>query len=46
MSNQTMGDKELINDSIASQKMIESNYDTYANECVNVNLRNDFLNIC
>ncbi len=45
MNNQTMGDKELMNDSISSQKMIESNYNTYANECVNPSLRTDFLNI-
>ena len=45
MTNQTMGDKELINDSIASQKQIESSYNTFANECVNPTLRSDFLNI-
>lgn len=45
MNNQTMGDKELMNDSIASQKLIESTYNTYANECVNPSLRSDFLNI-
>lgn len=45
MDNQTMGDKDLMNDSIASQKMIESSYNTFANECVNPSLRTDFLNI-
>ena len=40
-----MGDKEYINDSIYSQKMISSNYNTFANECVNPALRTDFLNI-
>jgi len=45
MNNQTMGDKELMNDSIASQKLIESTYCTFANECVNPSLRTDFLNI-
>jgi len=45
MTSQTMGDKELINDSIASQKHIESSYNTFANECVNPSLRSDFLNI-
>jgi spore coat protein CotF len=45
MNNQTMGDKELMDDSIASQKLIESTYNTYANECVNPSLRSDFLNI-
>ncbi len=45
MNNQIMGDKELMNDSIASQKLIESSYNTFANECVNPSLRTDFLNI-
>lgn len=40
-----MTDKELINDSIASQKMLSDVYNTYANECVNINLRDDFLSI-
>jgi len=45
MNNQIMGDKELIDDSISSQKLIETNYNIYANECVNPSLRTDFLNI-
>ncbi|NLB80804.1 MAG: spore coat protein [Clostridiaceae bacterium] len=40
-----MGDKELINDSLASQKLISGTYNNYANECVNPSLRSDFLNI-
>ena len=40
-----MGDMEILNDSIASQKMISSSYDTYANECATPNLRDEFLNI-
>ena len=42
---QMMGDKEIVNDSIGSQKLIESAYNTFANECSNTDLRNDFLNI-
>jgi spore coat protein CotF len=42
---QIMGDKEIINDSIGSQKLIGSSYNTFANECSNTDLRNDFLNI-
>jgi len=38
-------DKELLTDSLNSQKHIESNYNTFANECVNVALKNDLLNI-
>jgi|NGEPerStandDraft_9_1074522.scaffolds.fasta_scaffold05909_3 spore coat protein CotF len=43
--NSKMGDVELMNDSIASQKFISSNYDTFANECATPNLRDEFLNI-
>lgn len=43
--NATLTDKELIGDSVSSQKFISSNYDTFANECVTPELRNDFLNI-
>lgn len=43
--NGCMGDKELINDSLASQKYITSSYNTYANECVNSSLRNDMMSI-
>lgn len=40
-----MGDQEMVNDSIASQKLISSSYDTFANECATPNLRDEFLNI-
>ncbi len=42
---QTLGDKETVNDFIAGQKMITSAYNTFAGECANECLRNDFLNI-
>lgn len=48
MNNQqqnTMGDQEIVNDGIASQKLISSSYDTFANECATPNLRDEFLNI-
>jgi spore coat protein CotF len=38
-------DKEMLQDTLNSQKMIEYNYNTFANECVNPQLRNDFMNI-
>lgn len=41
----SMGDIEIVNDSIASQKLISSTYDTYANECATPNLRDEFMNI-
>lgn len=45
MPNVTMGDKEFIDDSILSQKHIESSYNTFANECTHQKLRTDFMNI-
>ena len=45
MNNQTLNDKEMVFDSIASQKLIGSTYNTYTNECVNPKIRNDFINI-
>lgn len=45
MHTQTMTDKELINDSVSSQKFISGNYNVYANECATPELRNDFLSI-
>ena len=42
---QAMQDKDVLNDSIASQKLIGSGYNTFANECANPQLRMDFLNI-
>ena len=41
----TMGDQEMINDAIASQKLISYAYNTYANECATPNLRDEFMNI-
>jgi spore coat protein CotF len=40
-----MGDIDLLNDSIASQKLISDNYNTFANECATPNLRDEFMNI-
>ena len=45
MVNNQMSDKEYLDDSLASQKLISDNYNTFANECVNPTLRNDFMNI-
>ena len=41
----TLGDKEILNDFLASQKQIASSYNTFAGECVNPQLRSTFLNI-
>lgn len=40
-----MGDMEIMDDSLDSQKLISSSYNTYANECATPNLRDEFLNI-
>lgn len=42
---QQMNDKEMMNDSIASQKLIGRNYHIWSDECVNQNLKQDFLTI-
>ena len=40
----TMGDKELLTDCLNSEKNCTSVYNTFANECVNPTLKNDFIN--
>ena len=40
-----MNDQERMTDFICSEKKMSANYDTFASECVNTALRNDFLNI-
>ena len=41
----TMKDEQLLNDALLSQKYITFSYNTFANECVNPEARNEFLNI-
>jgi len=46
MVNQTnFCDKEILNDSLLSQKQITASYNTFAGECVSEQLKNAFLNI-
>ena len=40
-----MTDQERLTDFICSEKKMSANYDTFASECVNVALRDDFLKI-
>ncbi|MCI8553199.1 MAG: spore coat protein [Lawsonibacter sp.] len=40
-----MNDQERLTDFLCSEKKMTANYDTYASECVNVALRDDFLSI-
>ena len=39
-----MGDEELLKDCLNSEKNCTSVYNTFASECVNPPLRNDFVN--
>jgi spore coat protein CotF len=39
-----MGDKEMLEDCLTSEKNCTSVYNTYTNECVNPRLRTDFMN--
>lgn len=40
-----MNDQERMTDFLCSEKKMSANYDTYASECVNLSLRDDFLKI-
>ena len=42
---QIMGEKEILQDGLISQKLITESYNTFAGECVNEQLRGAFLNI-
>lgn len=43
--NSNFGDKEMLTDLLSSQKMITSNYNSFANECATPCVRTDFVNI-
>lgn len=45
MNQNNITDKEIMEDILSSQKLVTSTYNTYLNECVNQQLRTDFLNI-
>ncbi len=40
-----MKEQEFLTDLLMGEKKMSSNYDTYASECVNVQLRDQFLQI-
>ena len=40
-----MKDQERITDFLTSEKKMSANYDTYASECVNLPLRDEFLKL-
>ncbi len=41
----SMGDREMVSDLLASQKLTASTYNNYAGECKCDNMRNSFLDI-
>lgn len=43
--NQNFDDKSMMSDAMMSEKYLSSDYNTYANECSDPNLRNEFLSI-
>lgn len=45
MNNFLTCDKELLEDCLNSQKHIETNYNIWANECVDCCLKDDMMNI-
>ena len=45
MTTNSLPDKEQLTDCLHSQKQIAAHYCTYAGECVNTTLRDEFLNI-
>lgn len=40
-----MNDQERVTDMILSEKKMSTNYNTFASECVDDQLRNEYLNI-
>ena len=40
-----MNDQERITDFLCSEKKMTANYDSFASECVNVPLRDTFINL-
>lgn len=42
---QILGEKEILQDCLLSQKQLTDSYNTFAGECTNTQLRDTFLNI-
>lgn len=45
MNQISMQEKEVFNDVLSSQKFITETYNTFTNECVTPNIRNEFMRI-
>ncbi len=41
----SFGEKEILTDALSSQKFATENYNTFANECSNPSVKNEFMNI-
>ena len=41
----SFGEKEMLTDALASQKYVTENYNTFANECANPAVKNEFMDI-
>lgn len=44
-SSNSFGEKEMLTDALASQKYVTENYNTFANECSNPAVKNEFMSI-
>ncbi len=44
-SNVNFGDREMLSDALASQKLLTDNYNVFANECASPALMSEFMNI-
>ena len=45
MSRKSMKERDLFEDILTNQKYITETYNTFANECKNLSVRNDILNL-
>lgn len=41
----SFGEKEILTDALSSQKFVTDNYNTFANECSNPSVKNEFIDI-
>ncbi|MBP0979672.1 MAG: spore coat protein [Oscillospiraceae bacterium] len=45
LNSNCFGEKEMLTDALSSQKFATENYNTFANECSNPAVKNEFMNI-
>lgn len=45
VTNQSFNDQAILDDALISQKFLTDDYNEFACECANVQLRNEFMNI-